>query len=300
MKDRQLSGPWLGDRRGAAVDWATQRWVQATGRRLAVDQHPWLEGPYGSTDRIGADYFERLAEERGLTVRGHRDDAGLMASFGALAGAGFSPEAVHPRVRDFYERTASYSLDAWSQWSGAFKPFGGLLALLFSRRLQQLNVPLSPLETSRGMRSTIVQLEEPGGDGVVLTGWVRQNPASGAIVYVGVYSVVAVPGHRAPCVKVVFPLPNGNATVIMRPSVDETGALLLESAGDRLGDPGFYFLVRAAGSQAWVRYLRTFRERIRVYVEPNGELRTDHLFSIWRRVFLRLHYHLRSRAGDGG
>ena len=295
MEDRQFEGPWLGDRRGALVDWATQRWVQATGRRLGLAEHDWLRGPYGTTVRIGADYFERLAEKEGLVVRDSSEGAGLMASFEALGGPGFSPERVHARVRDFYEHTSSYHLDAWSQWSGPFRPFGHLLAFIFSRRLEQLNVPLSPLETSRGMRSTIVQIAEPDGSGVILTGWLRQNPVSGSTVYVGAYSVVSIPGHEAPCVKVVFPLPNGNATVIMRPLADESGALVLESMGERLGDPGFYFLVRASASEAWVRYLRTFRETIRVYVEPNGDLRTDHIFSIWRQVFLRLHYHLRRR-----
>ena len=37
---------WLGDRRGAAVDWTTQQWVRATGRRVDLAEAPWLDGPY--------------------------------------------------------------------------------------------------------------------------------------------------------------------------------------------------------------------------------------------------------------
>jgi hypothetical protein len=44
-------------------------------------------------------------------------------------------------VKQFYEQTSEYELDAWSEWCGLFRPFGRTLAVLFSRRLQQLNVP---------------------------------------------------------------------------------------------------------------------------------------------------------------
>ncbi|REK08786.1 MAG: hypothetical protein DWQ36_08180 [Acidobacteria bacterium] len=296
---RRLRSPWLGDRRGAAVDWATQRWVQLTGRRLEVDEGHWLDGPYGSTDRIGADFFSRWASERGLEVMPSSPDAGLMPSLSELDGPGFDSRRVHPLVRDFYEHTAAYRLDIWSQWSGFFRPFGEALAWIFSRRLQQLNVPLAPLDSARGMGSEIVRLVEPGRcpAAPVLTGWVRRNLGSGSTVYVGAYSTARIPGHPAPCVKVVFPLPNGSATVIMKPSVADSGALVLESSGRRIGDAGFYFRVRDRGSRSWVRYLRTFRERIRVYAETDADsgvdvLRTDHTFTLWRRVFLRLHYRM--------
>lgn len=143
------------------------------------------------------------------------------------------------------------------------------------------------------MSSSVLQLEDPNSGQIRYTGWVRQNRGSGATVYVGAYSVASIPNHPGPCVKVVFPLPNGSASVFMMPRAEPDGSLVLESAGRRIGDPGFYFMVREQGTHAWIRYLRTFRERIRVYVEPPAELRTDHVFSIWGRPFLRLHYHLR-------
>ena len=40
-------------------------------------------------------------------------------------------------VAQFYERTSEYDIDAWSEWSGPFRPLGSLLASLFSRRLEQ-------------------------------------------------------------------------------------------------------------------------------------------------------------------
>jgi hypothetical protein len=288
--------PWLGSARGYLSDWVTQRWVELTGRRVSLEAEPWLEGPIGDTQRIGPDFFEELGQRSGLVLRPSAEARGLMQSFTALAGDGFDPLSVHPGVRDFYEDTARYRLDVWSEWSGVFRPFGRLLAPVFSRRLEQLNVPLAPLATRYGMASTVLQLVDPRSGAVVLTGWVRRNPATGETVYVGSYSVVHVPGHAAPCIKVVFPLPNGNATVILRPSVEPGGGLLLSSSGERFGDPGFYFVVSAGAGHAWVRHIRTFRESIHVYVDAQQELRTDHVFMLWGVVFLKLHYRLSASA----
>ena len=249
-----------------------------------------MEGPAGGTRLIGQRFFDELAAREGLSVV--RDaPAGLMEPFALLQGPGFEPERVAPEIRRFYEVTSEYQLDVWSEWSGFFRPFGQLLALLFSRRLEQLNVPLTPLASSRGMSSELVQLVEPGSGRRRYTGWVRSNPATQETVYVGSYSVAEIPGHPAPCVKVVFPLPNGNATVIMRPSIEPDGSLVLESCGSAFGDPGFYFLVCRNPQEAWVKQLRTFREKIHVFTE-NDELRTDHVFNLWGRPFLRLHYRM--------
>jgi hypothetical protein len=251
---------------------------------------PWLRGPTGSTQRIGADYFASLAARSGFELR--RDaTTGLMRDFARLAGPGFDASAVDPRVRDFYEQTAAHRLDVWSEWSAPFRPFGALLALLFSRRIEQLNVPLGSLTTRLGMSSEVIELVRPGGGEPALTGWVRRNPATAETVYVGSYSVADVPGHAGPCVRVVFPLPNGNATVVLRPSNGPNGALVLESSGDRFGDAGFYFVVARSDEEVSVRRVASFRERIEVYVHA-GELRTDHLFTLWRRPFLRLHYRI--------
>lgn len=104
-----------------------------------------------------------------------------------------------------------------------------------------------------------------------------------------------MPGHLGPCVRIVFPLPNGNAIVVMRPSVQEDGSLLLLSVGERFGSPGFYFTVHGRQGVVWARYLKTFRESIRVYVDPDGGVRADHDLIIWGTTFLKLHYRLRPR-----
>ena len=57
---------------------------------------------------------------------------------------------------------------------------------------------------------------------------------------------VRTPRATGPCVKTVFPLPNGNAIVILRPEAQADGSLVLLSDGHRFGDPGFYFTVHRA------------------------------------------------------
>jgi hypothetical protein len=290
LEAREVKGPWLGSRRGYLSDWVTQRWVQLSGRRVQLADHPWLEGPTGSPTGIGDDFYERLAEQLGLEVVQH-EGQGLMPSLAVLSGPGIDPGAVDPRIVDFYQQTSRYRLDAWSHWCGAFRPFGWLLAIIFSRRLRQLNLPLSPLDTSKGFSSRVVALVDPGSGEVRHTGWIRELLASRQVVYVGDYSTCSIPGAPGRCVKVVFPLPNGSATVILRPEVLTDRSLRLHSSGRRFGDPGFYFIVRD-GADAWVRYLPTLRELIHVYVE-NEELQTDHVFWIWGIKYLQLHYRLR-------
>lgn len=285
------AGSRLGGGRGSLVDRATQRWVRLTGRAVDLSHAAWLAGPVGGTRAIGPGFFHALAAERGCVLREAPTARGLMRRFEDLAGPGFDPASIHPAVRAFYEETAAYALDVWAAWSPAFRPFGALVAALFSRRLEQLNVPLDSFATRLGMESAILELVDPAGE-PLLTGWVRRNPATGETVYVGSYAVVRAPGWPSPCVKVVFPLPNGSATVLLRPAAGAGGALVLESSGARFGDPGFYFVVRGAGERAWVRYLRGFRERIEVYAADDGALRTDHAFSLWGHTVLRLHYRM--------
>jgi hypothetical protein len=210
--------------------------------------------------------------------------------FDPIAGDALS---VHACVARFYERTATYELDAWAQWCGLFKPFGWLLAVLFSRRLQQLNVPLSGLDTSRGVTSEILQFIDPGTSALRHTAWYRRLPGTGHVLYAGFYSVCALPGHGDPCVKVVFPLPNGNAIVIMRTEVPPDGSLVLISAGDRFGEPGFSFTVHGDRGTVWARYVRALREKIHVFQAEGGLLRADHNITYFGATFLRLHYRMK-------
>lgn len=271
-------------------DRLTQTWVRVTGRRVDLCADEWLRGPVGDVDVIGQEYFTRLAAREGLTVEDTGSPRGLLETITALDGPACNPADLHPRVSAFYERTSEYKFDVWSEWSPVFRPFGGTLARLFSRRLDQLNVPLSPLDSSRGFTSRVLKLRDSSG-AVRHTAWIRTLVSTGKTLYAGDYSTCRIPSDGTACVKVSFPLPNGHATVVMRPSVAD-GALLLRSSGRRFGDAGFYFFVKEGKDTGWARYVASFKEDIHVYVDEEGITRADHTLRIWGRRFLRLHYRM--------
>ena len=294
--EMHLPVPWLGEERGNAADWTTQVWVRSTGRRIDLRQLPWLVGPIGNTIAIGRDFFDHLAAREGLVAR-RSTAGGLLPTLDALSGSGFDPTHIHPAVRTFYEQTGQYELESWAEWCGVFRPFGRLLALLFSRRLQQLTVPLSGLDVRLGTTSEVIQVVDPTSGELRYTGWLRTLRATGNVLYAGSYSVARVPGLGRPCVKVVFPLPNGNAQVFLRPDVATDGSLTVTSRGGSFGDPGFYFTVHRRG-QVWARYVRRMQESIRVF--PDGsDVRADHVMWLWGATFLRLHYRLRQKPDAG-
>ncbi len=261
---------------------------------MSLLSEPWLAGPIAPTIGITCDYFASLAEKEGLCVR-QAEHAGIVSSFAALSGASFDPSLVEPSVVRFYEQTSAYELDAWAEWRGFFRPFGWLLAVLFSRRLQQLNVPLSSLDTSKGVTSEVLQLVDPATSSPRYTVWFRRLQGTGNVLYAGFYSVCSLPDSADPCVKVVFPLPNGNAIVIMRTEDRADGSFVVTSAGNRFGEPGFYFTVQHHSGIVRARYVRALRETIHIFAAENGSVRADHVLRYFGATFLRLHYRMRSR-----
>ena len=271
-------------------DWLSQQYCVCTGRRVDPQSIEWLMGPYGNVDVIEDRYIEQLARSEGLTVRKNEPGFGLIESFDELE---FSPEdraRLRPEIAAFYENTFHYDLEVWSEWCQAYRPFAGALSRLYSRRLQQLNLPMSPLETSRGIRSQIYKLFDSAGK-PKHTIWYRHLKSTKEVIYSGVYSHCRIPDGRV-CMKVVFPLPRGNATVVMGVSVGEDGSLLLQSKGKEFGDPGFYFLLVDGKGNHHARYLPSFHESIHVYVDEEEVLRADHVLCLWRTKALHLHYRM--------
>jgi hypothetical protein len=81
----------------------------------------------------------------------------------------------------------------------------------------------------------------------------------------------------------------------MKPEAHADCSLSVTSAGRAFGDPGFYFVVHGEGDLAWVRYLPSLKESIRVFAAESNVVRADHLLWIWGIQFLRLHYRMRKR-----
>jgi hypothetical protein len=291
--ERTANGPalWI----GLTLEALIHSYVCLTGRRCVPAEQIWLSGPVGKPGRGGIGYYEDYAEGAGLSIVADDPTAGLLPSFERLRGPSFDPAAVDPRVIAFYEHTASYSLEAWSHWSWPFGAFAWILIAFVSRRMDQMNLPLSPLDTSQGMTSEVLKLVGPDGQAVPLAGWFRRMRGSGRAIYAGFYTVATPPAGEGPCVKVVFPVPRGSATVLLRPEAQPDGSLKLISQGKRFGHPGFYRLVETGANKLAVRHIPAMHEVIHVYVNDSGEMRTDHLFSFFNVPMLRLHYKISER-----
>ena len=117
------------------------------------------------------------------------------------------------------------------------------------------------------------------------------------VLYTGFYMTERAPHAPGPCVKVVFPMPRGNATVVLRPELRPDGSLILDSSGRRFGDAGFYRLQARDADRVRVWHIRTLVERFHVYVDDQGVLRCDHAVRFLGLPVLTLHYKIFRRAG---
>src|SRR5277367_506834 len=273
---------------GFCLEWGIEILVRTTGKRVPKTDAPWLNCFLGQPGRIGTGIYERIAAEAGLRID-VPGDAGLIPDFAALRGPSFNPYAVRPEIRDFYEHSAQYQLEVWSEVSLAGRFFLWLLVEFISRRMDQLNFPISSLEVSRGMSSQIVQLIDPQTNTIKYTGWLRRLKSSGHVIYAGLYSTVRVPGEENPCVKVTFPC-RGTANVYLSPVQHSDGSFGLDSSGSAFGRSGFYRIIASGPGRRRVRYVKTLHELFHVYVDAEGILRTDHRVSFLVITIIQLHY----------
>jgi hypothetical protein len=264
--------------------------IRTFGRTLPASSVSWLSGPIGG-DYIGDRPYEEVAARENLQLIRRASSGGLLPDVGALAGPGCRIDRLRPEVRHFYEHTGAYRIDVWSDTFFPGKIGLWLLVTTISRKVNQLNFPLRALATAKGIDSEIVLLKERTG-AVRYAGWYRRLMETGRTIYTGFYMTERVPRCDDPCVKVVFPMPDGNATVILRPTVDEQGHLQLSSKGAGFGDAGFY-RVHALGNERLVVWrVSTLHEDFHVYVDAANVLRCDHSVSFLGMPILHLHYRI--------
>jgi hypothetical protein len=257
------------------------------GRKISIEEHPWLKGPVGS-DHIGETPYTQCAEAEGLTIERHASQGGLIGDFEQLKGQDFNPAVIAQPIVDFYENTARYRMDVWSKSYFPMNIGLWLLVTTISRKVNQLNFPTDSFDSAKGLSSEILLLRDQSGE-VKYTGWLRT--IGGRVLYTGFYMLETVSGGSSVCVKVVFPMPDGNATVILRPEAGENGELYLTSEGKGFGDSGFYRLRHfKSGLRVW--RIKSLKERFRVYLDDQAVLRCDHDVRFWGLPVLSLHYRI--------
>jgi hypothetical protein len=277
----------------STLDLATRKFWRISGRGIELDEtHAWLQAPLGSGDG-GNSWLQAEAARRGGALAEDDPDAGLQPDLAGLSGPGFDPATVHPMIHDFYTHTARWRMEVWSSWSPLFWPGGELVSRLFGKRVQQLALPMRPLDVARGMDGRVSVITDRGG-AQVAAGWVRTLRRNGDTVFSGCYSRRTLPGADRPSVHVTFPLEEGNVQVFLQPQHLPDAGLRLASPAGPWGADGAYVVVRDRG--------RYFARRVPVhetfdlYVDDEQVLRTDHVLRMWNMTAVRLHYKLEHRG----
>jgi len=272
------------------LDWITQQWVILFGKKINNTDYKWLVGPFGGTNGIGIRFIRHLAEKEHLTIDNERKNKGLIQSIEQLNLSKEELNTLSSDVVEFYQSTANYELKLKVKWNPFFKIFGVLLNVIFSRRIEQLNVPIRSIASSEALTNDIIHLINPTTKEVNRIVWLRAFQTTGQVVYSGVYETCTIPSGKT-CIKAIFPLPYGNATVILSPKVGQDGGLILESAGKQIGDSGFYFLLKDSNGQLWAKYIKSFEDKLVVSSE-NKKIRATQTLTLWNLRVLRFLYEI--------
>ena len=269
-------------------DWVTQQWVILRGKKINPEDFPWLIGPFGNLDAIGKDYIHQFAEKQNLIIQKDSESKGIIPSMQKLNLSETEFANLSESVIPFYENTDDHHLQFSVQWNPFFKFFGILLNKLFSNRINQLNIPTKNIDDSETLKSEIINLADPVTHEIKYTFWFRSIQSTGQVIYSGVYGISTLPSGKT-CVKAVFPLPNGNATVLMNPNVGENGELILDSSGEKFGDAGFYFLLKDSKGEYWSQFIKSFRYRLIIGSE-NDLISAEQTLTLWRLKVLTFNY----------
>jgi hypothetical protein len=277
---------------GALLKWLINIWIALTGRVCKFKDYPWLEGPMSENMEIGSGYYDRFAQSKGYKVV-NAPDGGLLNDFTiTIPDSDPLKQKLNPRIARFYENTVQYKLEVWSQWYAPIGFFARILIRNLSTKMNQLNIPLEPLETSRGMSNEVLRITDPITGALHYACWLRKSILTGKVVYAGFYSTCSIDGQ--PYVRVVFPLPDGNVTVVLKSVVQPDGSVKLLSGGKRIGEAGYYRVRKHGGDAVKVKYI-PLTESIHVFEDEEGTLRTDHEFWFVGFKLLHLHYKIMER-----
>ena len=274
-------------------DWITQQWVILSGKEIDNSKQKWLLGPFGETSGIGSKFIQQLSVKENLLIDDQSNHKGLIPSISQLNLSEAELNVLSQNVINFYQNTSDYTLKLKVKWNPFFKLFGLSLRYIFSRRIEQLNIPIRNTQDSESLSSEIIHLTDPKTSEVKRVIWYRAFQTTREVVYSGIYEICVIPSNQT-CIKAIFPLPNGNATVILVPKVGNNGELILESSGDHFGDSGFYFLLKDSDGKLWTKYIKSFKDKLIVRSENENITATQTLY-LWNLRVLKFEYEIKKR-----
>ncbi|MBR9859405.1 hypothetical protein GYB22_01370 [bacterium] len=261
-------------------------WINLAGKKVDYNVQPHLKGPAAEDQQIGDQFYRKIAKNEDLGIQ-TAEDAGLMKNFKDAFDAN-NPHLpiLDPAVAEFYEKTSLFKLEVWAKWKAPVSWFAKLIIKTLSSEIMQLNIPLDPMDTSYGMSSSVIHLIDSEGN-LKYACWNRSSNKTSEVVYAGLYSPVTI--KNEPYVRVVFPLPMGNVTVILKGVIQEDGSIKLISNQNKYPQTGYFRIHKNKNGRVKARKI-PIHEVIHVFRAKDGQLRTDHTFSFRSLQFLQLHY----------
>jgi hypothetical protein len=235
------------------------------------------------------EHFNVFQEKLGI-VR-NADQAGLFHSFDSLGLKEHDHKKVSEQIIEFYLHTSQFKINLDIKWNPFFRIFGYFINKLFSQRLNQLNIPI--VCAAEEITSEIIFLNNLTTGEVVHTIWLRKMVSTGKIVYCGFYTTCQLPSGQT-CIKAVFPLPRGSATVILEPSIGADREFVLNARGKKFGEAGFYFLLRNNKNELWSRHIPSFTDKLLLYEEENY-LKAVQSLKLWNMSVARLEYEIQRK-----
>lgn len=233
------------------------------------------------TFRVSQIRGNRVIREEDIEhIRDNREVSGLIDQFPV--------QTVAEQIKDFYERTTDYRLFAKIQWRAWFFPFA-LVYRLWSRHIQQLNLPLSRTEVE--MTGDVIAITEDVDGRKKPRAWIRK--INKELTFLALYSEHEKNGK--PYMNIALPLPGSSMIGIL--SFHEEGETL------RLTSKREYPFDRDSGIYlATERFLLKLplEEDFRVYPTRNEELRAEHHMWMFGIPFLSIQYRIKKKENQEG
>jgi len=183
--------------------------------------------------KVGRDFFDRTGVAESTEATGMIDD---LTEYDR-EGTGFDADAVHPKVRDFYENTDAYDMVVVPEWERGFRALARLYGVVASR-FENIN----PATSETRIEGKVVGVDDDADGREDVRSWTRWDASTGKGVLVGAYSSHVHDGVRYSTVS--FPLPFSNFSGVLRFENTDSDSLLLTTydEGEGYGDGGLYLV----------------------------------------------------------
>lgn len=238
---------------------------------------------------IGEKFFPLYTKEEGLEPGRPSTAVGLIPNMEELRSSDFDPAAVHPAVRDFYERTGQYQLTVTANSDA----LGWVIMGISNRVAKAMGNGRVPLAArAQQLNSDLMELDTNGDGEPDARTWTRTYARNREPALIGYYRSVMF--REQPYVAVLFPYTVGNQISILRLTNRSDGGVKL-SSHDR-SDPiaGDYFCrVDDEGAMTKARPFTLISQELDVYVDPQTRQPVaDHRFYGLGKARVQLRYRL--------